>query len=345
MISKDKERALKVALATVKKKYGDDCFIDANNREVIPSVPTGSLLLDNAIGIGGIPEGRVTEIYGGESSGKTTLITLISVQAQKKYPDSYVGVVDIEHAFNPAYANKLGLNTDDMIFTQPDSAEEALDTMLSLISSGACSVVVLDSVGGLQTKAQLEKGIGEATMAEVARILSQTMPKIVKAAKRTDTAVIFINQIRSNIGAYTGPDITMGGKALKFFASLRIELKKREVLMQKEVPVGQRIRIRIAKNKVGTPFGVVDSDLYFGHGFDMQAEVIELAIDKGMIVQGGAWYTFGENRFQGKAKVLEFLRADDTEYEKVKELVFNEQAEDGTGSEIELGTEPEEDPK
>lgn len=322
-VNANKKRALNAAIATIKKKYGDECFIDSNNREPIESIPTGCLLLDDAIGIGGLPEGRVVEIYGLESCGKTSLITLIAAEAQKKHPDSYIGIVDIEHAFNPAYAEQLGLNTSDILFTQPDSAEEALDTVLSLTASAACSVVILDSVGGLQTKAQLEKGIGDATMAEVARILSQTMPKVSKAAKKTDTLVIFINQMRSNIGAYQGPDITMGGKALKFFASVRVEMKKREVLMDGDTPIGQRIRIRVAKNKVGTPFGVVDADMLFGYGFDKVKEVIELAIARDIIVRGGAWFTIGDKRFQGKEKVIDFLRSNPEEYEIIKEAVFN----------------------
>jgi len=254
----------------------------------------------------------------------TTLITTICVQAQKLEPDAYVAVVDIEHAFDPIYAKKLGLDLENMIFTQPDSAEEALDTMLSLISSSACSVVVLDSVGGLQTKLQLEKGIGEATMAEVARVLSQTMPKIVKATKRTNTVTVFVNQIRDNIGVYKGGTTTMGGKALKFFSSLRIELKRREVLTEGDTPIGQVMRFKIAKNKVGSPFGVFDTNLFFGYGFDMKSEVVDLAIEKGIIKQGGAWFSFGENKFQGKVKVIEFLRTDDSEYEKIKDLVFSD---------------------
>jgi len=324
----DKARAIKVALATMRKKYGEECFIDTNNRMVIESISSGSLLLDEAIGIGGLPEGRIVEIYGPESCGKTSLITLVCAQAQKKYPDSYVGVVDIEHAFNPPYAEELGLNIEDMLFTQPDSAEEALDTMVSLISSGACSVVVLDSVGGLQTKSQIEKGIGEATMAEVARIMSQTMPKIVKAAKRTNTLVIFINQIRATMAMYGKPETTMGGSALKFFSSLRLDLRRMDILLNGTTPVGQKIKIKLVKNKVGTPFGIVEADLYFGIGFDQSIEIVDLAIDAGIIKQGGAWFTLSdETKFQGKASLIEYLRADEKVFNGIRDELFTAREE------------------
>ena len=327
----DTKRAIKVALSTLKKKYGDDCFIDTENMPVMPAISSGSLLLDKSIGIGGLPEGRVVEIYGGESSGKTSLITIIGAAAQAKYPDSYVGIVDIEHAFNPPYAASLGLNTEDMLFTQPSSAEEALDTMLSLISSGACSVVVLDSIGGLQTKQQLEKGIGEATMSEVARIMSQSLPKIVKAAKRTNTLVIFINQIRATMAMYGKPETTMGGNALKFFASVRLEIKKIDVLMNGDVPVGQRVRIKIIKNKVGTPFGIVEADLFFGVGFNQKSEIVDLAIQSEFVRQGGAWFFLedgdDELKFQGKAKLLEYINSDESIFESLKEKVFGVQNE------------------
>lgn len=334
--NEEKKRALKVALATVRKKYGEECFIDANNRMAIDAISTGSLLLDDAVGVGGLPQGRIVEIYGPESCGKTSLITLVAAEAQKKFPDAYIGIVDIEHAFNPPYAESLGLNVEDILFTQPDSAEEALDTMLSLISSGACSVVVLDSVGGLQTKLQLEKGIGEATMSEVARIMSQTLPKIVKAAKRTDTLVIFINQIRATMAMYGKPETTMGGNALKFFASLRLDLRRSDILLNGTDAVGQKIKVKLVKNKVGTPFGVAEVDLYFGKGFDQSVEIVDLAIKAGIIKQGGAWfYLPDETKFQGRNKLIEFLNADEAAFYEIKERLLGSEAgaESGDGSE------------
>lgn len=334
--NEDKKRALKVALATVRKKYGDECFIDTENRRKIDAISSGSLLLDDAIGIGGLPQGRIVEIYGPESCGKTSLITLVAAEAQRKFPDGYIGIVDIEHAFNPPYAEALGLNVDDILFTQPDSAEEALDTMLSLISSGACSVVVLDSVGGLQTKQQLEKGIGEATMSEVARIMSQTLPKIVKAAKRTDTLVIFINQIRATMAMYGKPETTMGGNALKFFASLRLDLRRSDILMNGTVAVGQRIKVKLVKNKVGTPFGIAEVDLYFGKGFDQSVEVVDLAIKAGIIRQGGAWFFLpDETKFQGKSKLIEFLNADEEAFNDIRDKLLGDQSEAESGDDTE----------
>lgn len=324
----DKKRAIDVAIRSLKKKYGDDCFISSGDHVPVSGIPSGSILLDHTIGVGGLPIGRIVEIYGDPGSGKTSLCTLIAANAQDMFPNSFIGYVDVEHAVDPEYASQLGLDMDSVLFSQPDSAEEALDTVLSLTDSAACSVVILDSVGGLQTKLQLEKGMGEATMAEVARILSQSMPKISKSAKRTDTLIIFVNQLRSSLGDYGSPNITMGGKSLKFFASLRLEIKRVDILTQGEDAIGQTLRIKLAKNKVGRPFGKVEADLIFGKGFNNDLEVIQLCIAHGYITQGGAWFSLpsGES-FQGKVKLAEYLADNPAELQDLKDKLFNKKEE------------------
>lgn len=320
----DNLRALNNAITSLKKRYGEDTIIDVNNLPDMDSISTGSLLLDSEIGIGGLPCGRVVEIYGDPSSGKTSLCTLLAASAQAKDPNAYVGFVDVEHALDPDYAVKLGLNMDMTLFTQPGSAEEALDTVLSLAKSGACSLIILDSIGGLQTKLQLEKGMGEATMAEVARILSQNMSKIVVAAKETGTLVVFVNQVRSTMNMYGPSEVTMGGKALKFFASVRLEVKRVDILTEGEAAIGQTVRIKVMKNKVGPPFGKIEADLFFGIGFDLQMEIIELAIRKGIIKQGGAWFSIeGGEAFQGRSKLADHLKDNPDDFFAIKDKLFS----------------------
>ena len=469
----DNKRALRSALTKLTKKYGKGTIIDASAVVDMESISTGSLLLDNEIGIGGLPEGRIVEIYGNESCvsgttmvqikvglasswvdvaistlhelfalmssaeeiyvkglddkgaicenrvlsvpqngtqecirvsvngepllfatgdhlifsgddyvelsslsvgdsiqllsedgehastqfiskleglgtcgtydikcfglfhnyfadrilvhncGKTSLSSIVCANAQEKYPDLAVGFVDVEHAFHPEYAKSLGLDVDSIIFTQPDSAEEALDSVLSFVESGAFSVVVLDSVGGLQTKLQLEKGIGEATMAEVARVMSQTIPKISTAASNTGTLVIFINQIRSTLAMFGAAETTMGGKALKFFSSVRLHLRKSDVFLSGEEAIGQAITTKIVKNKVGRPFGTVVVDLLFGQGFDQYGEIATLGIEQGIISKGGSWLTLPDGTtHQGKVNLTAALREDPEMFDEIRTKVF-----------------------
>jgi len=330
MADKDVMRALVAAKNALKKKYGEETFRDSSSTLKMESISTGSPSLDNAIGIGGLPEGRIVEIFGGESCGKTSLVSILCGEAQKKHPDKFIGFVDVEHAFNPPYAASLGMKMgeDKTWFAQPSSGEEALEILLNLVETGGFSVLVLDSVGGIQTKRQLEGEIGKETMGEVARIMSQTMPKIVKAANKHGTLVVFINQQRATMDMYGPKDTTMGGKALPYFASVRLKLRKKDVIMDGTTPIGQSVEIKVIKNKVGNPFGVVECDLYFHKGFDRQAELVDEAIKAGIIDQGGAWYyvdkgTDNKIRFQGKSKVVEFFRTEPEKYQIILDKLMS----------------------
>lgn len=329
----DKIRAIRSAVNSVsKQKYAKgsvyigsmDDDADAIQYECIS---TGSALIDEALGNGGMPRGRVVEIYGEESCGKTTLVTLVAANAQRVYSDDFVAIVDVEHAFDRQYARKLGIDLERLVFNQPDSAEEALDYVKSLISSAACSVVILDSVAGLRTQQQLEKGVDEFTMGSVAKLMSEQLAEISKLAKRTNTLVIFINQTRSKIGVmYGNPTTTPGGSALKFYASQRLVISRGKPILDKEVPIGQEFNVRVIKNKVSVPFLKAETVLYFGKGFDREHEVTELAISKGVILRAGAYYDIpmdtGEIvRVQGKDSVKAYLVETPGELERINELV------------------------
>ncbi len=336
MSQSDNKRAASAALNSLKKKWGNDVFSKEDKRD-IPSISTGSVMLDDAIGVGGIPEGRLVEIFGPESCGKTSLTTLICAQAQKAKPDEFVAFIDVEHSYNIGYAEQMGLDTSDdkLLFNQPGSAEEALDIVLALAESGACSVIVLDSVAGLQTKSQLEKGIGDATMAEVARIMGQSIPKISKAAARTGTIVLFINQQRSTMAMYGPSETTTGGKTLPYFASLRIKMRKTDVMLDKDIPIGQEVEVKFVKNKVGRPFTQRNVSLLFGQGFDRCAEIVQVAIDQGLVEKRGAWFFFEDSegeplKSQGRQGVIDYYRENEEEWNLLyKKLMDNgEQAED-----------------
>jgi recombination protein RecA len=345
----DKKRALQATMNAHKKTYGAEAFV-SHDRTVTKRydvIPTGSARLDDIIGIGGLPRGRIVEIYGGESSGKTTTVTQIAIQAQKHYPDDHVAIVDVEHAFDPYYAEDQGFDMDNCALNQPDSGDEALNLVLSLVESGACSVVILDSVAGLVSKRELEKGSGEDTIGEVARLMSQHLKKIKSAASKTNTLVIYINQIRMKIGQMFGnPETTPGGRALPFYASVRLEVKKIEPIMKGDEPLGQVVRYRCVKNKVSRPFRKVDTNMYFYTGFDSVAEVSELAIEKGLISRAGAYYdlfkgTEDEVRIQGKPAVTEYLRENEDKYERIHTLVFADEmpAEDIPEQELDIDLE------
>jgi recombination protein RecA len=337
----DKLRALKNAVNTVAKQgyakgitiIGEDPSDDAVVHYDV--ISTGSALIDGAIGIGGLPRGRIVEIYGEESCGKTTLITTTIAEAQKKYPDDYVAIVDVEHAFDRAYAQKLGLNLETLVYNQPDSGEEALDYVKTLVGSGACSVVVLDSVAGLMTQQQLAKGVDEATMGQVAKLMSEQLRELVKLAQRTNTLVIFINQTRDKLGVMFGnPTTTTGGKALKFYASIRIEVKRGKALIKGELPIGQELKVNIVKNKVSNPFMKAETELYFGIGFNKPFEVAELACSRDIIGRSGAYYDIpdenGEaNRVQGKEAVAEYLAENPSALEFIQDLTLKPEPESG----------------
>lgn len=325
MSAEDKKRAIDAAINTLKTKYNESSFVDLTDGNIrkYDVISTGSMLLDNCIGIGGVPRGRIIEIYGPESSGKTTISDIICGMAQKAYPEDYVAIVDIEHAKDVEYSKKLGLDLSRSIITQPDSGEEAIDAVLNFVQSGACSVVVLDSVAALMTKRQLDGEVGDATVGEVARLMSENLKKIARAASKTNTLVIFINQIRLKIGVMFGsPETTSGGNSLKFYASLRLDTRRRDLIKDGDTPIGQVMGIKVIKSKIGKPYGAVDINLYFGKGFNPKEELVEVAIESGLIEKAGAWYTLlpgheFEKRFQGKAPVIEYVSSEKDVYDEL----------------------------
>lgn len=320
MSKESNNKILKSALMQLQKKHGADVFVDTENPIFHPAISTGSMMIDKDSGIGGIPEGKITEIYGDFSSGKTSTTSSIIAQAQLKYPDKKVLFVDTEQAYDLLYAQQLGVNTDpdSFVFVQPDTIEVALDIMETMMATGLFSLAVLDSVGGSLTADQLAKGMDENTMGSLAKRMSVGCNKIKNVANKTNTAVIMINQIYSKMSLYaSNATETKGGRALKFSASMRIELKKRDLLASegnKEDIIGQAISYNFRKNKLGRPFISGETILYFGKGFDKTTEIINVAISVGLIERGGAWYNFvdhlgGAQKFQGKDRVIEYLAA------------------------------------
>lgn len=313
------DKIYKSALAKLQKKHGDTVFVDTENTQIHPAISTGSLMIDKDSGIGGIPLGRITEIYGDFSSGKTSLTSSTIAQAQKKFPDKKVLFVDTEQAYDLRYAQDLGVDTspDKFVLVQPDTIEIALDIMETMVETNLFSVAVLDSVGGSLTKDQLEKGMDENTMGSLAKRMSVGTNKIKNVASKTMTAIIMTNQIYSKMSMFaSNATETKGGKALKFNASMRIELKKRDLLSgeeDKEEIIGQGLHYTFRKNKLASPFISGETLLYFGKGFDKIVEVTNVAISSGFIVRGGAWYRFDDHegeeaKFMGKDKLIEYLK-------------------------------------
>lgn len=328
MTPEEKKKALSSLKAGLKKKFGEGVVVD-HEKIHIEFVSSGSPLLDAAIG-GGIPRGRFVEIYGDESSGKTSVCCISMSQFQKQFPDDLVGFIDVEHAINLPYANKLGLNTDPdkFMLAQPNSAEEAMQILLDFCESGLFSVICLDSVGGLVTNSQLQKGFDEETMGALARLMSKSVSRIHTAASDTKTTVLWINQVRSKIVMMGDPTTTAGGKTLPFFQSVRIKVRKTGPILEKEIPIGQNIELKIIKNKVGIPFGVVDTSLFFGVGFDGVRETVDVAYRVGVIQAAGAWAyldkgTEQELRWNGKAACIAYYRDNPDDYEKLYDRTFN----------------------
>ena len=332
MSPEDKKRVMRAAIAALKKTHPGIVFDPTEQNKNINWISTGSAKLDMAISDqgGGLPRGRIVEVYGANSCGKTTQFILACANAQRQYPDQPVLYIDVEHSLNIEYAQKLGLDThpDRWILVQPDSAEEALDILVKMSETGLFSVIVLDSIAGLISEKQWEKDAGEATMGIVAKLLSENIPKVASQAHKTDTLILLVNQLRKSLSQYGAPEVTKGGEAVGYFASLRMKMRKTEVLMNGDDPYGQEIKIVLTKNKVGTPFREVTTNLFFGIGFDTVAETIDLAIKRGVIMQGGAWFTIAhegldEGKFQGKNSVVAHFREECEEYDKLKEILRN----------------------
>lgn len=318
-INTDKQRALELALSQVEKQFGRGAVIRLGdeNREGVESIPTGSLSLDVALGVGGIPRGRITEIYGPESGGKTTLTLHIIAEAQKR--GGLALFVDAEHALDTAYAKQLGVDVDRLYVSQPNSGEEALEIMDAMVRSGAVDVVVLDSVAALVPKAELDGEMGDSHVGIVARMMAQALRKLGPSIGNTKTAAIFINQIREKIGVmYGNPETTPGGRALKFFSSVRLEVRKGDAIKSGSEQIGARTKVKIVKNKVAPPFKQVEFDVIFGKGISRAGDLLDIATSQGIVTRSGTFYNYGDVRLgQGRDNAREFLEVNVEVFEEI----------------------------
>jgi recombination protein RecA len=311
-VGPEKEKAIELAVSTIEKAFGKGSIMRLGNEEPlvkdVAAVSTGSISLDIALGVGGFPRGRIIEIYGPESSGKTTLALHAVAEAQKK--GGIAAFIDAEHALDVTYARKLGVRTDDLLISQPDSGEQALEIAETLVRSGAIDVLVVDSVAALVPKAELEGEMGDAHMGVQARLMSQALRKLTGTIAKSQTIVIFINQIRMKIGVMFGnPETTTGGNALKFYATQRLDIRRIGAIKDGEQVIGNRTRVKVVKNKVAPPFKEVEFDIMYGVGISREGDVIDLASNENIVEKSGAWYSFeGERIGQGREQVKQFLR-------------------------------------
>jgi len=310
MAGLDREKALANALAQIEKNFGKGSVmrLGDNVRPPIQVIPTGSIALDVALGIGGLPRGRVVEIYGPESSGKTSLALHAVASAQAA--GGIAGFIDAEHAMDPEYAKKLGVDTDALLVSQPDTGEQALEIADMLIRSGALDIIVIDSIAALVPRAEIEGEMGDSHVGLQARLMSQALRKITGALSTSGTTAIFINQLREKIGVMFGsPETTTGGKALKFYASIRLDVRRIETLKDGTEAVGTRVKVKVVKNKVSPPFRVAEFDMIFGSGISREGGLIDMGVEHGIVRKAGAWYTYeGEQLGQGKENARGFLR-------------------------------------
>ena len=307
--AEDKKKALETAISQIEKNHGKGAIMRLGDRQAVnvDSISTGSIALDFALGIGGVPKGRIIEIFGPESSGKTTLALHIIAEAQKAGGEA--AFIDAEHALEPAYARALGVDIDSLLISQPDMGDDALAITELLVRSGAVDVVVVDSVAALVPRSEVEGDIGDASVGVVARLMSQALRKLAGSISRTNCIVIFINQLREKIGVtYGNPETTPGGRALKYFSSVRIDVRRIEAIKSGAEQIGNRTRAKIVKNKVAPPFREAEFDIMFGEGISKYGEIIDLAVKLDIIEKGGAWYTVGDMRFQGRDNVKEYLK-------------------------------------
>mgnify|MGYP000957237915 FL=1 len=302
-------QALDTAVSQIKKRFGEGAIMklgDSTSMNV-EAIPTGCLSLDMALGIGGVPRGRITEIYGPESSGKTTLCQHIIAECQKM--GGVAAFVDVEHALDPAYAAKCGVNVDDLYISQPDTGEQGLEITEALVRSGAVDVIVVDSVAALVPQAEIEGDMGDAHMGLQARLMSQALRKLTGAVKRSNAALIFTNQLRMKIGVLFGnPETTSGGNALKFYAAVRMDMRPMESLKQRGDVIGKRVRVRVKKNKVAPPFRVAEFDIMFDRGISKEGSLVDVGVDSGIIDKRGSFYSYGDMRLgQGRENTKQFL--------------------------------------
>ncbi|MFS4439050.1 recombinase RecA [Paracoccaceae bacterium GXU_MW_L88] len=307
----DKQKALESALGQIERNFGKGSIMRLGQDSPVievASIPTGSLGLDIALGIGGIPRGRVVEIYGPESSGKTTLTLHMVAEEQKK--GGIAAFVDAEHALDPGYAKKLGVNLDDLLISQPDTGEQALEITDTLVRSGAVSLVVVDSVAALTPKSEIEGDMGDAQVGAQARLMSQAMRKLTASISRSNCTVIFINQIRMKIGVMFGsPETTTGGNALKFYSSVRLDIRRISSIKDRDEVIGNQTRVKVVKNKMAPPFREAEFDIIYGEGISKVGELVDMGVAKGMLSKSGSWYSYGDERIgQGRENAKRYMK-------------------------------------
>jgi recombination protein RecA len=319
----DKQKALDTAIGQIEKIFGKGSIMKLGQRPTVDVdvISTGSIGLDMALGVGGLPRGRVIEIFGPESSGKTTLTLHVVAEAQKK--GGNCAFIDAEHALDPAYAKKLGVDIDNLVISQPDTGEQALEIADTLVRSGAIDVLIVDSVAALVPKAEIEGEMGDSHMGLQARLMSQALRKLTASISRTNCMVIFINQIRMKIGVMFGnPETTTGGNALKFYASVRLDIRRVGAIKDKENTVGNQTRVKVVKNKVSPPFKVVDFDIMYGEGISHYGELIDLGVKAGIIEKAGAWFAYENSKIgQGRENAKEYLKSHPDIANKIEQLV------------------------
>src|SRR5215217_4014204 len=307
----EKGRAVDAAILAIEKQFGTGSIMKLGSREklVLDTIPTGSIALDLALGVGGVPRGRMTEIFGPESSGKTTLCQHVLAEAQRK--GGVVAFIDVEHALDPGYARACGVNVDELLVSQPDTGEQALEITETLIRSGGIDIVVVDSVAALVPRAEIEGEMGDSFVGIQARLMSQALRKLTGAVSRSNTALVFTNQLREKIGVMFGnPETTPGGRALKFYASVRLDIRRVETIKTGTESVGNRVRVKVVKNKVAPPFRVAEFDVMYGEGISREGGLLDVGVAMDVVTKTGAWFTAGETRLgQGREQAKEFLKA------------------------------------
>ena len=322
----EREKAIDLAVSQIEKQFGKGAIMRLGLDEALPdiaAIPTGSLSLDVALGVGGVPRGRVIEVFGPESSGKTTLALHIIAEAQKL--GGIAAFVDAEHALDIGYARKLGVKTDDLLVSQPDTGEQALEIAEMLVRSGAIDVLVIDSVAALVPKAEIEGDMGDSHMGLQARLMSQALRKLTAIISKSNCCVIFINQIRMKIGVMFGnPETTTGGNALKFYASVRMDIRKIAALKQGNDVIGSRTKVKVVKNKVAPPFKEVEFDILYGEGISKEGDLLDLAVEKGIVEKSGAWFSYGKDRIgQGRENSRIYLKENSAVAAEIRERLLS----------------------